>query len=67
MEKYYTLGQIWRQGLLKTKDGGEYKNFEAVGRYVKRHIKWTLRVVPGGVGKTVTHEDLMAHIEKRGF
>ena len=57
--KYYTIGEIFRLGLLKTWDGQPYKNKDSVSRVVNK-LKYKTVKTRWGVAKALS----MAEIDK---
>ena len=51
----YTLGEIFRLGVIKNQDGDPYKDKGSVSKYLKRHkIKFKIKKTPWGPAKIFT-------------
>lgn len=60
MTKLFTIGQIYRLGLLKNREGESYKNKATISRIVNR-MKFTIVVTPWGPAKAVSQKELDKH------
>ena len=55
--KYFTIGELFRLGLLKNHKGEPYKDKATVSRIVGR-LKFKLRNTPWGQAKTISEKDI---------
>lgn len=55
--KYYTIGEIFRLGLLKNFDGEPYKHKASISRYVSR-MNWRTRKTRWGDAKEVSEKEI---------
>lgn len=56
-ERWYTIGEIFRLGLLKNFDGEPYKHKATISRYVST-MKWRERVTRFGQAKEVSEKEI---------
>ena len=55
--KHYTIGQIYKLGLLKNYQGEPYKDKATVSRVV-RGLNWSERTTPWGKGKVISEKEI---------
>jgi len=55
--KHYTIGEIFRLGLLKGWDGKPYKHKATVSKYVNQ-MKWRIRKTRWGEAKEVSGKEI---------
>ena len=58
--KHYTIGQIYKLGLLKNYQGEPYKNKATVSRIVGK-MKWKSGKTPWGDAKVVSEDQILKH------
>lgn len=58
--KYYTIGEIFRLGLLKNHEGSPYKDKATVGRVVGK-LKYVEKKTPWGMSKQISDEEIEKH------
>lgn len=61
--QYYTIGQIFRLGLLKNHKGEPYKDKATVSRIVS-HMKYVILMTVWGKAKTVSMSEIRKHNKK---
>ena len=62
----YTIGQIFRLGLIKTRDGMPYKDKASVSKWLKaRKIKFTVCRLPWGKAKSYEIDKITASQKKQ--
>ncbi len=66
MKKVYTLGEVFRLGLLKNHAGEPYKNKATVLKII-RTLKHTKRATPWGEAYAVTPAEIARHNKKIRF
>jgi len=55
--KHFTIGEVFRLGLLKDFSGKPYKHKATISNIVKR-LKWKERKTPWGVAKTISEKQI---------
>ena len=55
--KYFTIGEIYRLGLLKSFDGKPYRHKATISRYVNQ-MKFSLRMTRWGLAKEVSATEI---------
>lgn len=56
----YTIGEIFRLGLLKSHTGEPYKDKATISRIVGK-MKFSLKKTPWGMAKVITVKDIEKH------
>jgi len=58
--KYYTIGEVFRLGLLKNYKGEPYKDKATVSRVVNK-MKYITKKTPWGIAKVVSEKEISKH------
>lgn len=61
--KYYTIGEVFRLGLLKNHKGEAYKDKATVSRVIGK-MKTGTRNTPFGIAKVISESDIDTHNKK---
>ena len=62
----YTIGEIYRLGLIKTRDGESYKHRESVAKYLKRKgVRFETLDTPAGKAKLFDIKDLREVVKRK--
>lgn len=64
MDKLYTIGEIFNQGLLKTWKGEPYKDKAAISKIVNS-LPYTVKKTAWGQAKCLTQKQIEAYNKKR--
>ena len=61
--KTYTIGEVYKEGLLKNWKGEPYKDKASVSKVVNK-IKFKTKKTPFGEAKTITQQQIEEHNNK---